>query len=288
MTNAGVLVVDKPCGPTSHDVVARLRKKLRTRAIGHAGTLDPLASGVLVVAVGEGTKLVPWLTAADKEYLVTIRLGASTPTLDAGSPVDATAPLAAGWESTLEDALAAERARTTQVPPVYSAIHKDGERAHELARRGELVELAPRPVEVRAIELLAQRADELDLRVAVAKGYYVRSLARDLASALGTLGHVTALRRTRSGAFTLADASEELFSLEDAVARALPVAVLDDAAVAAARVGKPVPATGIVPFGDGPHAWLDGAGKLVAIGERDGEVGRVRRGFSRFPTSDDC
>jgi tRNA pseudouridine55 synthase len=275
----GVLIVDKPRGPTSHDVVAGLRKKLRTRAIGHAGTLDPLASGVLVIAVGEATKLVPWLTAADKEYLVTIRLGASTPTLDVGSPVDVERPVPPSWGAALRGALEGERARRLQVPPIYSAIHKDGTRAHELARRGEAVELEPRAVEVRELEVLAVRDAEVDLRVACGKGYYVRSLARDLAVALGTVGHVTALRRTRSGAFTLADASETLLPLAAAAARALPTATLSEAAVLAARVGKPVPADGIVPFWDGPHAWLDASGALVAIGERVDDVGRVRRGF---------
>lgn len=275
----GLLVVDKPVGPTSHDVVAGLRKKLATRAIGHAGTLDPLASGVLVVCVGEATKLVPWLTAADKEYLVTIRLGESTPTLDAGSPVDDTKLVPSDWLAELPRAIAAERARTQQVPPVFSAIHKDGARAHERARRGEVVELAPRPVELHDVEILATRPNELDARVVCAKGYYVRSLARDLAAALGTVGHVTALRRTRSGAFTLRDASEAPMSVAAAAARALPTAILDDAAVSAARVGKPVPATGIVPWGDGPHAWLDSSGALVAVGEREGDVGRVIRGF---------
>ncbi len=274
-----VLVVDKPVGPTSHDVVARLRKKLSTRAIGHAGTLDPLASGVLVVCVGEATKLVPWLTAADKEYLVTIRLGESTPTLDAGSPVNDTKLVPDDWVTDLPRAVAAERSRTEQVPPTFSAIHKDGARAHERARRGEIVELAPRPVELRDLEVLATREREIDARVVCAKGYYVRSLARDLAASLGTVGHVTALRRTRSGAFTLGDVGETALGVAAAAAKALPTAVLDDAAVAAARVGKPVPATGIVPFGDGPHAWLDGSGALVAVGQREGDVGRVIRGF---------
>lgn len=276
----GVLVVDKPRGPTSHDVVSGLRKKLKTRAIGHAGTLDPLATGVLVICVGEATKLVPWLTADDKEYVVTIRLGETTPTLDAGSEVDGTNLVRGDWQTALDEVLRTERARTEQVPPVYSAIHKDGERAHARARRGEVVELAPRPVEVRALEVLGMRERELDLRVACAKGYYVRSLARDLAAGLGTLGYVTALRRTRSGGFTLADVGEELMPLAIAARRALPAATLDATALAAARVGKPVPASGIVPFGDGPHVWFDESGTLVAVGQAEGDVGRVIRGFN--------
>ncbi|CAN5290689.1 tRNA pseudouridine(55) synthase TruB [soil metagenome] len=277
----GVLIVDKPVGPTSHDVVASLRKKLKTRAVGHAGTLDPRASGVLVVCVDEATKLVPWLTASDKEYLVTIRLGESTPTLDAGSPVDGTKMVPASWTTTLAAAVARELARTEQIPPIYSAIHKNGVRAHELARRGEEVILDPRKVTLHSLEILALRERDPDARVVCAKGYYVRSLARDLASELGTLGHVTALRRVRSGGFTLADVSDAPLPLAVAAKRALPTATLDDEGVTRARVGKVVLGTSLVPFAAGPHAWLDAAGTLVAIGEREaeGDGARVIRGF---------
>jgi tRNA pseudouridine55 synthase len=215
----GVLVIDKPRGPTSHDVVRRLRRALGVRAIGHAGTLDPMATGVLVVAVGEATKLVPWLTAHDKGYEATVALGIETDTLDAeGAEVRRVAPSVALCEAlaardvetwpALRAALEDERARTLQTPPAYSAIRTGGERAHARARRGERLELAPRPVVVHRLRVVDASAEPPSLQVSldVGKGYYVRALARDLAGALGTVGHLTALRRTRSGCFTLADA----------------------------------------------------------------------------------
>jgi len=284
---SGVLVVDKPVGPTSHDVVARLRRALRTREVGHAGTLDPLASGVLVVAVGEATKLVSYLTAADKEYLATVRLGELTDTLDAGGVVVESRDVPADWTSHLDEAIGCERARVEQVPPVYSAIQKDGERSHAKARRGEAVELAPRVVAVRALEVVAVRERELDLVMTVSKGYYVRSLARDLAERLGTAGHLTALRRTRSGSFSLADAvpldpapRSPTLSVAEAAARALPVTTLTALGLEQARVGKRVAPEDLGTSAEGPHAWLDGAGRLVAVGTLEDGTGRVLRGFN--------
>lgn len=277
---SGVLVVDKERGPTSHDVVARVRKQLGTRQVGHAGTLDPMATGVLVVAVGEGTKLVPYLTADDKAYEATLRLGIETDTLDADGREIARAPVPNDLAARLDAALASERARTSQVPPAYSAIKIAGQRAHELARKGEVVELAPREVAVRALTASIVGPDEVRLVVEVAKGYFVRSLARDLAAALGTVGHLTSLRRTRSGAFTLADAGGELLPLDVAATRALPVSRLTDGGVIAAGHGKRVPPSEIADPHEAPSAWLDPAGRLVAIGEvlPDG-TGRVLRGF---------
>ncbi len=280
----GVLVVDKPRGPTSHDVVARVRKALGTRAVGHAGTLDPMATGVLVVAVGEATKLVPYLTADEKEYEATVRLGAETDTLDAEGRVTRQVPPPPGWREVLPAALEAERARSAQVPPAYSAIHAGGVRAHQLARRGEAPELAPREVAARAIELLGTEDDEVRVRLVVAKGYYVRAFARDLAARLGTVGHLVALRRLRSGAFSLADASPlepppPLVPLHLAAARVLPVATLTERGVAHARVGKPVDPADLAPTAPGVHAWVDAGGRLVALGELTEGVGRVVRGF---------
>jgi tRNA pseudouridine55 synthase len=280
----GVVVIDKPRGPTSHDVVARVRKLLKTRAVGHAGTLDPMATGVLVVAVGEGTKLVPWLTAADKAYVATVRLGIGTDTLDAEGQITETrdVPPLDG----LEAALTVERARTLQVPPAFSAIKIDGVRSHELARKGEAVQHEPRPVEVRRLEVLAVREAELDLRVEAAKGYFVRSLARDLAASLGTVGHLTALRRVQTGAFYIAEAvaldalaPASLLRLDAAAAKALPVSILDADAVKAAGHGQRVPREHMRDPHDGPSAWLDESGRLIAVGELGPEGGRVLRGF---------
>ncbi len=308
----GVLVLDKPRGPTSHDVVYRLRRALGTKAIGHAGTLDPMATGVLVAAIGDATKLVPWLTAHDKSYRATLALGVETDTLDAeGKEVRrgdlsqdlcaALRPSHAPLESAiLRAALERERARTLQVPPAYSAIRRGGERAFDRARRGESPELTARPVVVRRIELLARSADPplLELEVEVGKGYYVRALARDLAEALGTFGHLTQLRRTRSGCFLVEEAialdataevlRNRIVPLDRAAARALPVAHLTVAGARDARHGRPIqPADIDTGAADGgplnagaPRAWLDAEGALVAVGqiEQDGR-GRVLRGF---------
>lgn len=280
MSVEGVVVVDKARGPTSHDVVARHRRELGVRQIGHAGTLDPMATGVLVLAVGEATKLVPYLTAEDKTYEATLLFGVGTDTLDADGHVVERAPVPDDLEALLPAAIAAERARTEQVPPAYSAIRIGGERAHELARRGEAPALTARAVAVRSLSVLGVAGPEVTLALTVSKGYFVRSLARDLALAVGTVGHLTALRRTRSGAFTLDDAGRGVIPLAEAAARALPVSRLTDAAARAAAQGKRVPSTEIAEPHGAPSAWLDPSGRLVAVGEvlEDGS-GRVLRGF---------
>jgi tRNA pseudouridine55 synthase len=300
----GVLIVDKPRGPTSHDVVMKLRRLLLTREIGHAGTLDPMATGVLVVGIGEGTKLAPYLTSVDKTYEATIELGATTDTLDAEGKVtkripvndEACAALMHPREPLprlIEAALMAESTRTEQVPPQYSAIHEKGERAHTRARRGEKVQLPLRPVVVHKLVMLGAGIDPkpwLALRVEVSKGYFVRALARDLAERLGTVGYLTSLRRTRSGPFTLDEASpldtpdDELIArimpLGRAAGRALHVARLTEQGARDARFGRRVRAEDLDARASGPHAWLDGGDTLVAVGERlaDGS-GRVLRGF---------
>jgi tRNA pseudouridine55 synthase len=278
----GVLIVDKERGPTSHDVVARVRKRWSTRQVGHAGTLDPMATGVLVIALGEATKLVPYLTAADKAYEATILLGIETDTLDAEGKETARVAVPPDVNERLELALATERARTEQIPPAFSAIKIDGRRSHELARKGHAQELAPRDVVVRSLEATSFTGSELHVRLEVSKGYYVRSLARDLAAALGTVGHLTALRRTRSGEFTIADATGELIVLDAAATRALPVSRLTEAGVVMAGHGKKIPPSEISEPHARPSAWLDPEGRLVAVGETDAEgFGRVVRGFVR-------
>jgi tRNA pseudouridine55 synthase len=305
----GILVVDKPEGPTSHDVVARLRKALGTRQVGHAGTLDPMATGVLVVAIGEATKLVPWLTSDDKAYEASIALGATTDTLDAqGQVVGALSPPPEEVAQALRDvadgrgpspvlvrALERERARTMQVPPAFSAIKVDGRRSHELARAGKPPEHAPREVTVRRLDVTGAALapqPRLDVVVEATKGYFVRSLARDLAEALGTRGHLVRLRRTRSGAFSLDDAialdaspgalRSAVLPLDEAAARALPVTLLTPEGVVAAGHGKRVAPSQMRDPHPRPSAWLDAHRRLVAVGEVDAEgVGRVLRGFPR-------
>jgi tRNA pseudouridine55 synthase len=297
----GVLVVDKPSAMTSHDVVARVRRVLGTRRVGHAGTLDPMATGVLVVLVGEATKLAPYLTADDKRYAARVALGRATDTLDAEGATTATAEVPAwlvdeireaarlghgGPEPLfprLAEALRGEAARAEQVPPVFSAIHVDGRRSYELARAGEAVALDPRPVAVRRLDVTGGGTPEaeapwVDLELDVAKGYYVRSLARDLGDRLGVPAHLAALRRLQSGAFSLEGAVAldpqalrgALVPPSEAAARALPVGRLGDEGVVRARQGKllvDADFTALPPAGDA-SAWLDAQGRLVAIGGR--------------------
>ncbi len=292
----GVLVIDKPPGLTSHDVVARVRRKLATRRVGHAGTLDPMATGVLVVMVGEATKLAPYLTSNDKHYRAGVQLGTSTDTLDAEGAVVEQAPLPPWWphEATerVAAALRAEQARTEQAPPIFSAIKIAGRSAHRLARAGKVVELVPRPVAVRSLELGALTDDgRLSVDLRVSKGYYVRAFARDLGAALGTPAHLASLRRLASGGFTLEGAhapedvtGDDLIPLAAAAARGLGTAHLTEEGAVRARRGALLgeadfvapPARGV----DG-EAWLDPRGGLVAIGARDA-TGRpvVKRVFN--------
>jgi tRNA pseudouridine55 synthase len=278
LADAGVLIVDKASGMTSHDVVAKARKTLGTREIGHAGTLDPMATGVLVLAIGDATKLVPYLSASDKEYEATIALGVTTDTLDADGKETSRVPVPPSWTSSLDAALDEERKRTMQLPPIFSAIHAKGARSHELARRGEAVELDERPVRVVSLDLTATHAESLDVRMVVSKGFYVRALARDLAARLGTVGHLTALRRVRSGTFTLADAGA-MIPLVTAATRVLPTATLTEMGVLHARAGRRVPLDDLGMTEAGEHAWLAPDGALVAIGRIEDGSGKVTRGF---------
>lgn len=292
----GLLVVDKPAGCTSHDVVQRVRKALRQRSVGHAGTLDPLATGVLVVAVGEGTKLVSHLQSDDKRYEVTISLGSETDSLDADGEVTETADVPSLDQRTVENALRRFIGRHPQEAPKLSAIKVGGTPLHRRARRGEEIE-AP----VREVELYEATVDEvsdetLRLSLHCGKGFYVRSLARDVARALGTRGHVKALRRTASGAFSIDDAlygdnldaeaiAERLIPLKEAC-RALTRVELTDDGVAHARHGRPIGPEVIL--GD---AWRDAPaeeslvlfapdGEPVALGRRVDDGIRVVRGFA--------
>ena len=201
----GLLVVDKAGGWTSHDVVARVRRLAGTRRVGHAGTLDPMATGVLVLGVGRATRLLGHLSRTDKTYEATVRLGVRTLTDDAEGEVlevrDATGV------ADLTAPLAALTGEIDQVPSAVSAISVDGVRAYARVRAGEQVELAARRVTVSELTLLDRRGDDLDLRVTCSSGTYVRAIARDLGQALGVGAHLTALRRTRVGAFRLSEAS---------------------------------------------------------------------------------
>jgi tRNA pseudouridine55 synthase len=205
--SAGVLLVDKPIGPTSHDIVDHVRRALRTRRVGHTGTLDPFASGLLVVCVGNATRLSRYLTGLDKEYLAVVRLGASTSTDDTEGEITGQSE---AWIDLCRDALEAAldglRGEILQVPPEFSAKKVGGEAAHRKARRGERVSLAAVPVAVRRLDLLDAELPDLRLRIVCSSGTYIRALARDLGAALGVGGHLVELRRTRVGAFRVEDA----------------------------------------------------------------------------------
>ncbi|MCZ4534362.1 tRNA pseudouridine(55) synthase TruB [Gordonia terrae] len=205
--NAGLLVVDKPAGMTSHDVVSRCRKIFNTRRVGHAGTLDPMATGVLVVGIERATKLLGLLSLTTKSYTATIRLGASTTTDDREGEILDTADASGVLDADITTAMADLTGDIQQVPAKVSAIKVDGRRAHALVRTGADFDLAPRPVTVSRFELLDARRDaafvDLDVAVDCSSGTYVRSLARDLGAALGVGGHLTELRRTAVGPFTL-------------------------------------------------------------------------------------
>jgi tRNA pseudouridine55 synthase len=202
----GVLVVDKPEGPTSHDIVDRARRALRTRRVGHTGTLDPFATGVLVLCVGRATRLARFLAAGEKVYRASVRLGFATTTDDrTGEALGVERPVDVS-DARLQDALAELVGTFDQVPPAFSARQVGGRRLYELARRGEAVARTATPVTVHALALVSRRAEVLELEVRCSPGTYLRALARDLGERLETGGHLVALRRTRSGAFDLSRA----------------------------------------------------------------------------------
>ncbi len=301
----GVLVIDKPVGPTSHDCVGKARRKLGTRRIGHAGTLDPMASGVLVLLVGEGTKLGPYLTAHHKSYRARVTFGLATDTLDREGQETASAEIPAWLRDELAamangeapgprlaEAFAGELSRVAQVPPAFSAIKVDGRRSYDRARKGEEVDLPEREVTLRAITAAGADAAAdhpfLDVDLDVSKGYYVRSFARDLGARLGLPSHLGALRRTASGPFTL----ERSVALDDiapgglvpvpaAAMEALASGQLSDDGAIRAHHGKPLSEADFVilpPLGQA-SAWLDSAGRLVAVGTRQATEFVSHRGF---------
>ncbi len=286
----GLVIVDKPGGMTSHDVVARIRRMAGTRRVGHAGTLDPMATGVLVVGVEKATRLLGHLSLADKEYLATIRLGQATDTDDAEGAViasDSAAGAVIASDSAAgvsEDAVRAAIVPLTgeiqQIPPGISAIKVDGKRAYRLTREGAAPELKARPVTVAAFEItgIRRNGDLLDVDAAVtcSSGTYVRALARDLGAALGVGGHLTTLRRVRAGPYRIETAQtlDELAAhftvtpLADAAAAAFPRLDLTGEQARKVAHGARLPAASL---GAGPAAGLgDGAADDRDAGQDDG------------------
>ena len=278
---SGLFVIDKPSGMTSHQVVAAVRRIAGTRKVGHAGTLDPMATGVLLVGVGQATRLLGHLALHDKEYLATVRLGQTTVTDDAeGEVVDVAGEgkLAVIDDHAIENALAQWRGSVQQIPSSVSAIKVDGKRSYARVRAGEQVELRPRAVTISRLAMLDIRRSpghvDLDVAVECSSGTYVRALARDIGAALGVGGHLTMLRRTRVGAFTLAEAatldqlaepdapSRCLLSLGEIAARCFVVLDVDEAEVEGIRHGRPCPRAV-----DRVTAMVDPAGDLIALVE---------------------
>ena len=288
----GVLLVNKPEGPTSFDIVAQARRIYCTRSVGHAGTLDPMATGVLVVLIGEATKLCNYLTTVSKRYRATIYFGLSTDSCDRTGTAADKVQLSSDWlsQANLEQALEKERNRTQQVPPAYSAIKVKGRRSYALARAGKSVPLEPRAVLVHELKLLGVTAQTAEVELHVSKGYYVRSFARDLGQWLGVPSHLSQLERVSSGKFEITechswppqnDATPALISVADAASVALPTAILTCEGEQRARHGKRLDAAAFKsrPETTGVFAWLNADRNLVALGHLDGETYRVLRGF---------
>jgi tRNA pseudouridine55 synthase len=248
----GLLVVDKPAGWTSHDVVGRVRRLAGTRKVGHAGTLDPMATGVLVLGIGRATRLLGHLALTDKAYDATIRLGATTVTDDAEGEVVEERDASGVTDAAVADAMRALTGSLQQVPSSVSAVKVDGVRSYARVRSGESVELPARAVTVSRFELLDRRGVDLDVAVECTSGTYVRALARDVGVALGVGGHLTALRRTRVGPFgldvarTLEQAAEQLdvVPLATAVAAAFPRRELTEDEATALSYGKKLEVSG--------------------------------------------
>ena len=293
----GALIVDKPAGPSSHEVVARVRRATGVARVGHTGTLDPMATGVLPLLFGQATRLARFLAADVKVYEARIRLGFATDTYDAmGTPETASGVRAAAPDTAaVAAALAGFRGEIQQTPPPFSAKKIGGVRAYELARRSQRVEPAPVKVTVHALDLVRQDGSVVDVRVACSSGFYVRSLAHDLGIALGCGAHLEGLRRVRAGRFTIADAiALDRVEAEgpevanrllppDRVLEALPAVVLSEEAVRLVAHGHSVEGAEWIGPSDTPGAagtggasavrLLDGRGRLLAVAEaRPGRV----------------
>lgn len=290
----GVLVIDKPglaedavgsadsLLPTSHDVVQRVRRWSRQRRIGHTGTLDPMASGVLVLCLGQATRLVEYYQGHDKVYTARVTLGATTDTYDALGQVTETHPVGTVTSDAVEAVLAGFRGEILQRPPVYSALKQGGESLHRKARRGDEVVVETRPATVHRLELLSiAEPNQLWLRVACAAGFYVRSLAFDIGEALGTGGHLSYLRREVAGSFSV-DKAHSLAAVEDAARMGRL-----DSLLLAPGIGLDLPKVLLAPenaqrLGMGQRVWLPGfaydiaTGVVQAVDDRDQLLGIVR------------
>ena len=292
---SGLLLVDKPSGPTSHGIVSQTRKALGLKKVGHAGTLDPMATGLLVLGIGQGTKLLTYCVGLDKAYEATIRLGMTTSTDDAEGETDvvtAEEALDDLSESAIRDALQTFVGDIEQVPSTVSAIRVDGKRAYERHRAGEDVVLEARPVTISSIEVVSIRREhpwwDVDIRVECSSGTYIRAIARDLGGVLGVGGHLTALRRTRVGPFSVQRAcrpedisDRHLQSLEEASAELMPQVALTAAQAQDLSHGKKVFLTVESGLEGMPVACISPDSQLVNISNITDGVARTLVGFPR-------
>jgi len=277
----GFLVVDKPSGITSNQVVGKVKKAIGTKKVGHAGTLDPMATGVLVLAVGKVTRLIRYVQDQAKEYFATALFGVATDTLDADGAVLSREPMEFG-EDDLAEIVPRFQGTISQVPPMVSALKQNGRRLYELAREGQVVEREARQVEIYQLEILSVGPPpypEVELRVVCGKGTYVRSLADDMASVLGGQAHLTALRRTRIGSFGIGDSLtiDDLGNWEDylispaGALSALPAVTVDEETARGVRNGVRFVGGPILGGPEGePYAVLDEGGDLLAVYKRLG------------------
>lgn len=286
----GFLNIDKPAGLTSHDVVARVRRLAgKGVKVGHAGTLDPAATGVLPLALGHATRLIEYLAGAGKGYVGLVRLGVRTDTDDAEGAVIAVLPVPPLDDAQIEAAMVPLRGTIMQVPPIYSALHHAGKRLYELARAGQTVELQPRPVRVDSLRWAWAGEQTLQITVACGKGTYIRSMARDIGEALGCGAHLAALQRTSVGAFQLADAVplDSLLAAPERLPGLLlppelavadwPAVQLDEADAARLRNGLPLRLPELA--GEQARAHAPG-GALLALLRREGDAWRPEKVFA--------
>lgn len=285
MTTAGVLTIDKPQGLTSHDVVGRVRRVSGIRRVGHAGTLDPLATGVLVVCVGWATRFVEYVVGQPKSYEATVRLGQTTDSYDADGAITAERPVEVELAE-IEAALVDFRGEIRQRAPVYSAIKQGGQPLHKRARRGETVEAPVRDVTIYALSVIAYEPPDLELRIVCSSGTYIRSLAHDLGQTLGCGGHIAALRRTAVGEFTVQDAVPldalapeswmRYLQPSDVAVAHLPAIQLEADAAAEMRYGRPVAVESGEPDGALLRVYNE-SGHMLGVAETDGGLLRVRK-----------
>jgi len=275
----GILLIDKPQGWTSHDVVAKTRGILKTKRVGHAGTLDPLATGLLVVAVGHATRFLPYLPLEPKEYVFTVRFGQTTNTFDADGEITAEHPVPVDLEAQIARHLRQFTGDIQQLPPMYSAVKKGGKPLYVYARKGEEVERDLRPVTINVYEVTEVRANEADFRVVCSGGTYIRTLAHDLGEAIGCGAHLTAIRRTQVGEFRVEEAAnmeslgeEDLWSLDQALPP-VPLIPINHGQVERFQNGQPIKFRRTPEASDLGTAvgLVDSEGVVVGMGQVVGE-----------------